>query len=43
MKLLFTKELLHEGNIEIVHVRTDEQWVDFITKSTQKAMKVVMT
>ena len=37
MKLQFTRELLHEGNIEIVHVRTDEQWADFLTKSTQKA------
>ena len=36
MKLQFTRELLHDGNIEIVHVRTDEQWADFLTKSTQK-------
>ena len=36
MKLQFTRELLHDGNIEIVHIRTDEQWADFLTKSTQK-------
>ncbi len=37
MKLQFVRELLHEGNIEIVHVRTEGQWADFLTKSTQKA------
>ncbi len=37
MKLQFTRELLHEGNIEITHVRTDQQWADFLTKSTQKS------
>ena len=37
MKLQFTRELLHEGNIQIIHVRTEQQWADFLTKSTQKS------
>ena len=37
MKLQITRELLHKGNIQIVHVRTDEQWADFLMKSIQKA------
>ena len=37
MKLQFTRELLHEGNIQISHVRTEQQWADFLTKSTQKS------
>jgi hypothetical protein len=37
MKLQFTRELLHEGSIEIAHVCTKQQWADFLTKSTQKS------
>ena len=44
MKLQFTRELLHEGNIQIIHVRTEQQWANFeqqwanfLTKSTQKS------
>ena len=37
MKLQFTRELLQEGNIEIAHVRTEEQRADFLTKSTKKS------
>jgi hypothetical protein len=37
MKLQFTRELLQEGNIKIAHVRTEEQWAGFLTKSTKNS------
>ena len=37
MKLQFTSKTLHKGNIEIMHVRTDEEWADFLTKSIKKS------
>jgi hypothetical protein len=36
MKLQFTRELLHKGNIEIAHVHTEEEWANFLIKSTKK-------
>jgi hypothetical protein len=41
IKFQFTRKLLQEGNIEIVHVRTEEQWADFLTKSTKKIQKLL--
>ena len=37
MKLQFTRELLHEGNIKITPCCTEQQWADFLMKSTQKS------
>ncbi|KAI5084902.1 hypothetical protein GOP47_0001071 [Adiantum capillus-veneris] len=37
MKLQFIRELIREGSIELSHVRTEQQWADFLTKSIPKA------
>eukprot|EP00249_Psilotum_nudum_P036016 c6174_g1_i1 orf=1483-3276(+) len=37
MKLQFIRELIQEGSIDLSHVRTDQQWADFLTKSIPKA------
>ncbi|MCO5614244.1 hypothetical protein L7F22_068524 [Adiantum nelumboides] len=37
LKLLFIRELIQEGSIQLNHVRTDFQWADFQTKPLPKA------
>ncbi|KAH7427338.1 hypothetical protein KP509_10G040100 [Ceratopteris richardii] len=37
LKLQFIRELVQEGQIELVHVRTQYQWAEFLTKSLPKA------
>ncbi|KAH7284742.1 hypothetical protein KP509_34G068500 [Ceratopteris richardii] len=33
LKLQFIREMVQEGKEELIHVRTQYQWVDFLTKS----------
>ncbi|KAH7291985.1 hypothetical protein KP509_29G045200 [Ceratopteris richardii] len=37
LKLQFIREMVQEGKAELVHVRTQYQWADFLTKSLPKA------
>lgn len=37
MKLQFIRELIREDSIQLIHIRTEQQWADFLTKSLPKA------
>ncbi|KAH7426222.1 hypothetical protein KP509_11G090700 [Ceratopteris richardii] len=37
LKLQFIRELVHERCTELIHVCTQYQWADFLTKSLPKA------
>ncbi|KAH7292992.1 hypothetical protein KP509_28G006900 [Ceratopteris richardii] len=37
IKLQFIRELVQEGSIKLIHVQTEQEWADFLTKSVPKA------
>ncbi|KAH7373234.1 hypothetical protein KP509_17G045400 [Ceratopteris richardii] len=37
MKLQFICELVRDGSIVLTHVRSDQQWADFLTKPLSKS------